>query len=147
MSTNFECFSWFSHKIYATGQIRKVIPLYGSKYSRMDQVKSFKRYLPQILFGPLLNTLTHTILTRRTIWSCFGAFSKYIFEWFQLNIELNCLSPGIILFLDGSWHRYNCRKSSKIWNVALRSAYVMKKTCYTKTCNSCSCFWIIFQSC
>ena len=25
----------------------------------MDQVKIFKGYLPQILLGPLLNTLTH----------------------------------------------------------------------------------------
>ena len=30
-----------------------------SKYSRMDQVKFFKRCLPQILLGPFLNILTH----------------------------------------------------------------------------------------
>ena len=30
----------------------------GTKYSRMDQVKSFKGCLPQILLGPFLNTLT-----------------------------------------------------------------------------------------
>ena len=32
---------------------------YGAKYSRMDQVKSFKGCLPQILLGPFLNTLSH----------------------------------------------------------------------------------------
>ena len=36
--------------------------LYG-KYSRMDQKNFFKGCLPQILFGPFLNTLSHmTIL-------------------------------------------------------------------------------------
>ena len=35
---------------------------YGTKYSRMDQVKLFKGYLPQILFGPFLNTLSHIIV-------------------------------------------------------------------------------------
>ena len=33
--------------------------IYGIKYSRMDQVKFFKGCLPQILFGPILNTLSH----------------------------------------------------------------------------------------
>ena len=33
--------------------------LYGSKYSRMDQVKFFKDCLPHILLGPFLNTFTH----------------------------------------------------------------------------------------
>ena len=32
---------------------------FGSRYSRMDQVKFFKGCLPQILLGPFLNTLTH----------------------------------------------------------------------------------------
>ena len=32
---------------------------FGTKYSRMDQVKFFKGCLPQILLGPFLNALTH----------------------------------------------------------------------------------------
>ena len=32
---------------------------YGSRYSKMDQVKFFKGCLPQIFFGSFLNTLTH----------------------------------------------------------------------------------------
>ena len=35
--------------------------LYGTKYSRVDQVKFFKGYLPQTLLGPLLNTWAHII--------------------------------------------------------------------------------------
>ena len=34
---------------------------YGTKYSRMDQVKFFKGCLQQILFGPFLNTLSHIL--------------------------------------------------------------------------------------
>ena len=34
---------------------------FGSKYSRIDQVKFFKGCLLQILVGPFLNTLTHLI--------------------------------------------------------------------------------------
>ena len=32
---------------------------YGTKYSRVDQVKFFKDCLPKILLGPLLNTVSH----------------------------------------------------------------------------------------
>ena len=32
---------------------------YGTKYSRMDQVKFFKCCLPLILLGPFLNNLSH----------------------------------------------------------------------------------------
>ena len=32
---------------------------YGSRYLRMDQVKFFKGFLPKILLGPFLDTLTH----------------------------------------------------------------------------------------
>ena len=35
------------------------IHIYGTKYSRMDQVKIFNSCLPQILLGPFLNTLSH----------------------------------------------------------------------------------------
>ena len=35
------------------------VVLYGTKYSRVDQVKAFKGRFPQILLGPLLNTLSH----------------------------------------------------------------------------------------
>ena len=35
------------------------ISTYGTKYSRMDQVKFFKGCLPQILLGPFLNILSH----------------------------------------------------------------------------------------
>ena len=31
----------------------------GTKYSRVDKVTFFKGYLPQILLGPTLNTLSH----------------------------------------------------------------------------------------
>ena len=34
-------------------------PLFGTKYSRMDQVKFFKSCLPQILLGSFLNTLSY----------------------------------------------------------------------------------------
>ena len=37
--------------------------LFGAKYSRVDQVKFFKGYLQQILLGPLLNTLSHFLLS------------------------------------------------------------------------------------
>ena len=33
--------------------------IFGTKYSRMDQVKFFKGFLPQISPGPFLNTLSH----------------------------------------------------------------------------------------
>ena len=33
-------------------------------YSRMDQVKAFKGCLPQILLGPLLNTLSLTLVLK-----------------------------------------------------------------------------------
>ena len=33
--------------------------LYGTKYSRMDQVKYFTGCSPKILLGPFLNTLSH----------------------------------------------------------------------------------------
>ena len=39
-----------------------VIP-FGTKYSRMEQVKFFKDCLPHILLGPFLNTLSHLIVT------------------------------------------------------------------------------------
>ena len=42
---------------FATSSV--VIVLYGTKYSRVEQVKFFKSCLPQILLGPLLNTLSH----------------------------------------------------------------------------------------
>ena len=40
---------------------------YGTKYSRVDQVKIFKGCLPQILLGPLLNTWTHIGSFRQTL--------------------------------------------------------------------------------
>ena len=43
-----------SNEILALLKFRSVI--FGTKYSRIDQVKS---YLPQILLGPFLNTLSH----------------------------------------------------------------------------------------
>ena len=58
------------------------ISLFGTKYSRVDQVKFvedslsrpypfnfFKGYLPQILLGPLLNTLSHLKLKLMTVGS------------------------------------------------------------------------------
>ena len=33
--------------------------LFGTKYSRMDQLNFFKGCLPQITLGPFLNTLSH----------------------------------------------------------------------------------------
>ena len=33
---------------------------YATKYSKMNQVKFFKVFIPQILLGPFLNTLPHT---------------------------------------------------------------------------------------
>ena len=38
--------------------------IYGTKYSKMNQVKSFKGCLPQIPLGPFLNTLTHMFLQK-----------------------------------------------------------------------------------
>ena len=38
---------------------RYLMGTYGSKHSRMDQIKVFKGFLPQILLGPFLNTLSH----------------------------------------------------------------------------------------
>ena len=35
--------------------------IFGTKYSRMDQVKFFKGYLPQILLGLFLDTLSHLL--------------------------------------------------------------------------------------
>ena len=41
------------------------IKSYGTKYSRMDQVKFFKGCLPQVSLGPFWNTWTHmTFLLR-----------------------------------------------------------------------------------
>ena len=36
--------------------------IFGTKYSRMDQVKFSKGCLPQILLEPFLNTLSHLFL-------------------------------------------------------------------------------------
>ena len=44
--------------IFVPIQVLK-ISTYGTKYSRMDQVKFFKGCLPQILLGPFLNILSH----------------------------------------------------------------------------------------
>ena len=50
------------YKVYfELGTFRKRIKTYGTKYSRMDQVKLFKGCLPQISLDPFLNTLSHMI--------------------------------------------------------------------------------------
>ena len=36
------------------------VGVYGTKYARMDQVKSFNGCLPQLLFGLFFKTLPHT---------------------------------------------------------------------------------------
>ena len=38
------------------------------KYSRMDQVKFFKYFFPQILLGPFLNDLSHLLIAHALIW-------------------------------------------------------------------------------
>ena len=81
---------------------------YGSRYSRMDQVKFmedlgrpyyfkfFKGCLPQILLGPFLNTLTHMIYSFSLNMSIFttgqlsGKFFKVRSHWkmcFEWHLE------------------------------------------------------------
>ena len=40
-------------------QLYFILYTHETKYSRMDQVKVFKAFLPQILLDPFLNTLSH----------------------------------------------------------------------------------------
>ena len=40
----------------------RYLVLFGTKYSRMDQVKFLKGCLPQVLLGPFLDTLSHLVL-------------------------------------------------------------------------------------
>ena len=50
------------HNKKATDLVILYSTINGSRYSRMDQVKIFKGYLPQILHGPFLNTFTQILL-------------------------------------------------------------------------------------
>ena len=49
-------------KLYYVKTDMKMMMIYGSMYSRMNQVNFFKGSLPQISLGPFLNTLTHIIV-------------------------------------------------------------------------------------
>ena len=74
---------------------RKYSSTYGSRYSRMDQVKFvedslsrpcpfrfFKGCLPQILLGPFLNTLSHMFLRAlNTSLSILFCNLNYLFTW------------------------------------------------------------------
>ena len=55
--------------------------IYGAKYSRTDQVKFFKEYLPQILLGPFLNTLP----------------IKYISFLYTYSSKCRCMFYGTLL--------------------------------------------------
>ena len=52
---------FLAHKYFLVCSFLSCIstPVYWTKYSRMDQVEFFKGCLPQISFGPFLNTLSH----------------------------------------------------------------------------------------
>ena len=47
------------HDVKCQFKITRIQSGIRSSYTRMDKVKFFECYLPQILFGPLFNTLTH----------------------------------------------------------------------------------------
>ena len=74
------CRSWlfFESKSWKVAAIEK--EWYGTKYSRVDQVKCFKRCLPQILLGPTLNTWTH-------IFSILNV-SKVMLLWWSVQSKL-----------------------------------------------------------
>ena len=48
-----------------------ICSLYGSRYSRIDQVNFFNGCLSQILIGPFLNSLTHMLVFLRQKWRSF----------------------------------------------------------------------------
>ena len=53
----------WSEEVFVISKIKNIVPwTYGTKYSRIDQVKVFKGCLPQILLGLILNTLSHMVL-------------------------------------------------------------------------------------
>ena len=47
---------------------------YATKYSKMNQGKFFKVFIPQILLGPFLNTLPHTWWEIFAMWKLFILF-------------------------------------------------------------------------
>ena len=49
--------------------------VFGTKYSRMDQVKFFKGCLPQVLLGPFLNTLSHLLFDMNSEKSAYYCFT------------------------------------------------------------------------
>ena len=67
--------------------------IYGTKYSKMDQVKIFKGSLSQIGLGPFLNTLSHMLVLLLIIvvqvrrWLILGvAFSGWKLSVFRVRI-------------------------------------------------------------
>ena len=61
--------------------------IYGAEYSRTDQVKFFKEYLPQILLGPFLNTLP----------------IKYISFLYTYSSKCRCMFYGNIIAFNFAW--------------------------------------------
>ena len=70
--------------------------LYGTKYSRMDQVKFFKSYLPQILLGPFLNILSHISVVS-------SQMGNYYQEKFSFSIAI-CAVKSIIIKKRNIYH-------------------------------------------
>ena len=65
--------------------VKKYGEVFRTKYSRIDQVKIFKDYLPQFLLGPFLNTLSHLCHCQIL---CKNWKSSIIHVWHLLLISL-----------------------------------------------------------
>ena len=91
---------------------------YGTKYSRMDQVKIFKGYLPQILFSPFLNTLSHTIVQWRhavikstsismRVFRVFSTCRDLFFYSWNLEVTIINISPELVsVYIHNSYFTF-----------------------------------------
>ena len=68
-------------KSYFRYSLKNLSPSFGTKSSRMDQVKVFKGCLPQISLGPFLNTLSPLLVLYKNLsdWSISLVNSMIIF--------------------------------------------------------------------
>ena len=94
--------------------------LFESKYSRLDQVKFFKGFLPQIWLDPFLNTLSHLTLRRRC-YLCHSLNSVHMHFKnikFFLEVAVTCDRQNEV-YLFNTWHIFkviyaNCFKCLSI---------------------------------
>ena len=75
--------------------------VFRANYSKMDQVKFFKGCLPQILFGPFLNTLSHLFWSSSFLIKT-SISLMIIFQMIVFNL-LNFAFPNILSLKIFDW--------------------------------------------